>query len=89
MYMYMQSIPSVEGCQCLGIESALCAEGVQQDVGGAWGEGGTGGEAIAGSESDERASTQRHQRWNGEEMTNSCACKHTHNNTYVQIMLNG
>ena len=55
----------MEGCQCLGVESALSPESGQQDVCCAGMERGTGGEAVAGRQPHEDAGTKRLQRGDG------------------------
>ena len=49
----------MESSQGLGVESPLCPEGIQEDVGGARREGGTGGEAVVGGEPHKSPGTER------------------------------
>ena len=59
----------MKGSECLGVESALTLECIQQDVGRGGGrEGCTGGQAVAGRETNECAGAQREQRWDNGEM---------------------
>ena len=70
-YKEMDFLPPMKGSECLGVESALTLECIQQNVGGAGREGCTGGQAVAGRETNECAGAQREQRWDSGEMTDS------------------
>ena len=61
----------MEGRECLGVESPLSQESIQENVGGAGREGGAGGQAVVGREGYEGADTQGDQRRDGGEMTHS------------------